>query len=75
MSTGTNINLLKVGESYTFHTEDWTTPTNKVIPGKAKKRVFVDKILIGNMTFIEVKKHSGKHHLIAVEKIKSIAKE
>lgn len=75
MSISTNINHLKAGESYIFHTEDWTTPTNEVIPGKTKKRVFVDKILIGNMSFIEVKKHCGKHHLIAVEKIRSIAKE
>lgn len=75
MSNVTNIDLLKAVESYTFHTKDWPAPTNEVIPGKAKKRVFLDKVLIGGTPFVEVKKHCGKRHLIAVEKIKSIAKE
>ncbi len=66
------LHALQPGRTYDIRSKDWTAPTEEVIPGETKRRIFLGHKRVDGILFLEVRRETGKQHLIAAETIESI---
>jgi hypothetical protein len=55
-----NIEQLEPGKHYDFQIKSWETPDGDVVPGETRRRVFLGRIEIDGIPFLEVERVTKK---------------